>query len=123
MISGGVNARSEAVVQLQVRGPGGIALNVDTVVDSGFSGALTLPAATVAALGLVRQSGSVAVLADGSVRPIEIYAAEVEWDSVWRPILVSAVGEEPLLGMRLLAGHELRIAIVPGGVVEISRLP
>jgi hypothetical protein len=47
----------------------------------------------------------------------------VEWNGGWRPVLVSAVGDEPLVGMRLLAGHELRIAVVPGGVVEITPLP
>jgi hypothetical protein len=33
------------------------------------------------------------------------------------------VGDEALVGMRLLAGHELRIAVVPGGAVEIAALP
>jgi hypothetical protein len=47
----------------------------------------------------------------------------VAWDGGWRPVLVSAVGAEALLGMRLLVGHELRIAVVPGGAVEISPLP
>jgi predicted aspartyl protease len=82
-----------------------------------------LPAATVTALGLVRQSSSGAVLADGSFRQFDVYAAEVEWDGVWRPVLVSAVGDEELLGMRLLAGHELRMKVVPGGSVEIAPLP
>src|SRR5947208_2023864 len=51
-----------------------------------------------------------------------LYAAEVAWGGGWRPLLVSAVGDEVLLGMRLLVGHELRIAVVPGGVVEITPL-
>jgi hypothetical protein len=33
------------------------------------------------------------------------------------------VGNEPLLGMRLLAGHKLVIEVVPGGLVEITPLP
>jgi hypothetical protein len=33
------------------------------------------------------------------------------------------VGAEVLLGMRLLADHELRIAVKPGGAVEITALP
>ena len=62
-----------------------------------------------------RQSGGGAVLlADGLVQQFDIYAAEVAWDGGWRPVLVSAVGTEALLGMRLLAGHELRMAVVPG---------
>jgi predicted aspartyl protease len=95
VILGVVNARIEAIVCLRVRGPGGFHLDVDAVVDSGFTASLTLPMTTVVALGLVRQSSGGAVLADGAV----------------------------LLGMRLLAGHELRMAVVPGGAVEITPLP
>ena len=123
MIRGAVNARGEAVVPLRVRGPGGAERDVDAVVDSGFTASLTLPVAVVAALGLARQSGGGAVLADGSVRQFDIYAAEVAWTGGWRPVLVSAVGDEVLLGMRLLAGHELRIAVLPCGAVEITPLP
>jgi clan AA aspartic protease len=123
VIAGVVNARHEAVVRLRVRGPGGSELDVDTVIDSGFTASMTLPAMTVAALGLTRQSVGGAVLADGSVRQFEIYAGEVEWNGGWRPVLVSAIGDEALLGMRLLAGHELPIEVVSGGVVEITPLP
>lgn len=123
MIAGVVNARHEAVVRLRLRGAGGLEVDLESVIDSGFSGSLALPPTTVAALGLARQSGGSAVLADGSVRQFEIYAAEVEWNGGWRPVLVSAVGDEALLGMRLLAGNELRIAVVPGGAVEITPLP
>jgi clan AA aspartic protease len=123
MMRGLVNTRHEAVVQLRVRGPSGQELDVETVIDSGFNASLTLPATIVASLGLARQSGGGAVLADGSVRQFDIYAADVEWNGGWRQVLVSAVGDEALVGMRLLARHELRIEVVPGGVVEITPLP
>jgi predicted aspartyl protease len=76
----------------------------------------------VAALGLERKSDGQAVLGDGTVRQFDIFAAEVEWDGVWKAVLVSGVGAEPLVGMPLLAGHELRVEVVPGGAVEITRL-
>jgi hypothetical protein len=38
-------------------------------------------------------------------------------------VLVSAVSDEVLIGLRLLANHELRIAVVPGGAVAITPLP
>jgi clan AA aspartic protease len=98
MIRGVVNVRREAVVRLRVRGPVGVELAVDAIVDSGFTSSLTLPATIVTSLGLVRQSGSSAVLADGSIRQFDICAAEVEWDGAWRAVLVSAMGNEPLLG-------------------------
>jgi clan AA aspartic protease len=123
MIRGVVNARHEAVVRLRVRGPGGVESDVDVIVDSGFTASLTLPVTMVTALGLARQSGGTAVLADGSVRQFDIWAAEVAWGGTWRAVLVSTVGNEPLLGMRLLAGHKLVVEVVPGGLVEILLLP
>jgi clan AA aspartic protease len=123
MIRGQVSARREAIVRLRVRGPSGSELDVDTVVDTGFTASLTLPAALVATLGLIRQSGGSAVLADGSIRLFDIYTAEVAWDGGWRPVSVSAVGDEALLGMRLLTNHALHIEVEPGGVVEITPLP
>ncbi len=123
MIQGVVNARHEAIVRLQVRGPGGVESEVDSIVDSGFTSSLTLPMAMVTALDLARQSGGTAVLADGSVRSFDIFAAEVLWNGTWRAVLVSAVGNESLTGMRLLAGHKLVVEVVPGGSVEINPLP
>ena len=123
MILGKVNARSEAVVRLRVRGPKGIESALDIVVDSGFSSSLTLPAATVTALGLVKHSSGNAILADGTVCRYEIYAAEVEWDGTWRTVLAYGLGGEPLLGMRLLAGYEFRMEVKTGGPVQITALP
>jgi clan AA aspartic protease len=123
MIRGTVNARLEALLRLRVRGPGGAELDMDAVVDSGFTSSLTLPSAALASLGLARQSGGSVVLGDGSIRSFDVYAAEVEWDGNWRPVLVSVIGGEVLVGMRLLAGHALRVAVVPGGAVEIEPLP
>jgi len=105
VIRGTVNLRREAIVPMRLRGPGGAERDVDAVVDSGFTASLTLPATVIAILGLVRQTGGGAVLADGSVLQFDIYAAEVAWGGGWRPVLVSSVGDEVLLGMRLLAGH------------------
>lgn len=123
MIRGAVNARREAVATLRVRGPTGIEAIIEAVIDTGFSAALTLPTATITDLELIRFSAGSAVLADGSSRPFDIYAAEVEWDGAWRSVLVSAVGIAPLLGMGILAGSELRIEVVLGGGVEITPLP
>ena len=43
MIAGVVNARHEAVVRLRVRGPAGPELDVDTVIDSGFTASYDAP--------------------------------------------------------------------------------
>jgi clan AA aspartic protease len=123
MIQGVVNARLEATIRLRVRASDGSELDVEAVVDSGFTGSLTLPAAAITALDLAHQSGGRAVLADGSVQQVDVYAAEVDWDGSWRSVLVVELGGEALVGMRLLVGHELRVAVIPGGAVEITPLP
>ena len=122
MIRGVVNARTEAILRLKVIGPTGIEREVEAVIDTGFSGALVLPTATVAALKLVKRSGGTAILADGSVRHFDTYGAEVEWDGVLRGVVVSAVGTEALAGMVLLAGHKLTVNVEPGGEVEVQPL-
>jgi clan AA aspartic protease len=123
MIRGAVNAQLEAVIRLRVRGPVGAEVDLDAVIDTGFTASLTIPPTVAVALGLVRQSGGSAMLADGSVRPFDIYAAEVEWGGTWRPVLMWTVGEEVLAGMRLIAGHQLRVDAVPGGMVEVIPIP
>lgn len=123
MIRGVVNARLEAVVWLRVRGLAGAESGVEAVIDTGFTAALALPSTTIAALGLIHQSGGQAVLADGSIGTFDVYGAEVASGAGWRPALVWAVGDETLVGLKFLAGHELRMEVVRGGVVEITLLP
>ena len=98
-------------------------MDVDAVVDTGFTASMTLPSATIHHLALVGGPGSRARLGDGSVRLFDLYPAQVEWGGRWQPLIVSALGREPLVGMRLLAGHVLRIEVVPGGAVEITPMP
>lgn len=122
MIRGVVNARCEAVLKLRLRGPTGGESSIDAVVASGFTASPALPLAVISSLALARQSGGRAMLADGSVRQFDIFAADVEWSGEWRTVLVSAIGDEALVGMWLLRGFELRIGVVPGGTVEITPL-
>lgn len=123
MISGVVTASREPVIRLRVRGPAGAVADVDVVVDTGFTGALVLPSAVVAALGLPWKSGGTAVLADGSTHQTDYYEAELEWGQAWLSVLAMSVGPEALLGMRLLAGHRLIVEGSPGGSVEIVPWP
>lgn len=123
MIYGTVNARLETIVRLRVRGPSGAVADVNALLDTGFNASLTIPATVATALGLLFQSSGRALLADGATKPFDIYAAEVEWGGVWRPVLVWVVGDETLLGMGLLNGHQLRIEATVGGMAEITPLP
>jgi len=121
VIRGTVNANLEATFSLRLRGPTGTELDVDVVIDTGFSSTLTLPAKTVSALALVSQSVSRAIMANGTVQYYDTYVTDILWDGAWRPVLVwGGVGDETLLGMRLLSGNEIHIDVKPGGSVTIE---
>lgn len=122
MMTGTVNGNNEAILPLRVMGPAGSAV-VAAVIDTGFSGYLTLPTALAAALGLVYVMRGASTLADGSTDDYDVYRVDVEWFGIARRVLASAVGVEVLLGMGLLAGCELRVEVVAGGAVEVRRLP
>ena len=81
MIQGLVNAALEAVVTLTVQGPTGQSREIEAVIDTGFSGFLTLPTALVGELGLPYQYRSRAILADGSEAFFHVYDVTVLWDS------------------------------------------
>src|SRR5437870_3946166 len=121
MITSAVRS-DEARIRLEVKGRGGQVQEVEAVIDSGYTGALTLPPALIATLGLRWQSVDRATLADGSTCVFQVYVGKLVWDGKVRTILVDEADADSLVGMRLLRGHELKMQIRAGGKVTIKRL-
>lgn len=86
------------------------AVAIEVWIDTGFTGDLVLPQATIDALAL-RQSGSVdAILADGSEIELKTYTCFINWFGEERRLeVVANDGDYPLLGVGLLLGLELRV--------------
>lgn len=120
MIIGVVNELSEARVRLNLYGPTGARREVLALVDTGYSGALMVPETLIAELGLLKRAAGRATLADGSQCRFETYGAIVEWEGSPRGVVVSAIGDDPLIGMKLLAGHRLTVEVEFGGKVQIE---
>ena len=123
MIEGRVNARLEATVAVDVKGPGGRSGLVEAVIDTGYSEFLTLPPAHVSDLGLPHRARSKVVLANGAQEFFDFYDAEMVWDGQLIAVVVGAAEVAPLVGMSLLEGHELRIEARNDGRVLIESLP
>ncbi len=123
MITGTVNARLEILIRVPIRNATGHEQEVEAILDTGFTGSLTLSSALIASLSLPWRSRGNAVLANGNVEQFDIYAATVLWDGRPRQILVQAIDTAPLLGMALLAGYDLRVRVVVGGGVQIEAIP
>jgi clan AA aspartic protease len=122
MIAGVVNANLEAIIRVAVRDASRASHDIDALVDTGFNGSLTLPQRLIEALGLQWYTRATITLANGAEEEVDVYAATVIWNGVPRRILVEATDTEPLLGMRLLLRHSLRIEVVDGGNVLIEAM-
>jgi len=123
MITGTVNANLEATVPLVVVGTRPHQRQVEAVVDTGFTGYLTLPPSIIAALQLTWLGREQGILADGSVDNFDVYRGAVIWNGQPRAVEIEAVNAEPLVGMALLERHSLRIDVIRGGAVSIKSLP
>ncbi len=122
MIVGQVNSEREAIVELVVVGNNNLAKTIHAVIDTGYTGFLTLPPTLTLELQLTWYMQQQGMLGDGSVRLFNVYEASIIWDGQERAIEVNEADADCLVGMGLMEGYELVIRNVPGGVVTLSSL-
>ena len=120
MIVGHV-ANRRAFVSLRVGGPTGEA-DIEFVLDTGYTGTLTLPLDACSALGLTFVRTQPAGLADGSRIMLDVHRASVAWDTEHREMEVLAMDNAPLVGMTALEDSDVRLQIVEGGIVTVGVL-
>ncbi len=122
MISGSVNADREPVVRICVHDVNGQEHEYAAIVDTGFTGWLTLPRDLITALGLSWKELGAATLADGSQILFDVYEATVVWDGRVVAIPVDESDSEPLIGMALMDSFRILIEDMDGGSVQIARM-
>lgn len=122
MITGEVNADLEPTIPMVVRGTNGEEHQISAVIDTGFTGYLTLPSAMVTILDLEWLSLEDALLGDGSIHSFDVYRATVIWDGEAREVEVNLTETGPLIGMAMLFRNTLHIEAVIGGLVRIVSL-
>src|SRR5262245_42134721 len=111
----GIVQRREALIRLMVRGPSGRQQEIEAVVDSGYTGWLTLPPVVITNLDLRWQTFGRGILADGSVSAFDVYQAKVVWDGRVRAVFADEFTATPLIGMALLRGYEYKMHVRAGG--------
>ncbi len=122
MIQGVVNAAYEAVVTLPLQDPEGRTRDIEAVVDTGYSGFLTLSPELVDELELPFAYMGQAFLANDAEVDFDVHYVTVLWDGQLRDIEADATGSTPLVGMLLLDGHSLNIEVESGGRVVIQAM-
>jgi clan AA aspartic protease len=110
----------EAILPLTVVGRSGVRAEVEASVDTGFTGSLCLPLDIVRSLSAPFVGRGVAVLADGSTVETSYHRVRVLWHGRERAIQALVTKGGPLVGMTLLRGSVLTIAVSPGGEVTIE---
>ncbi len=122
MISGKITESLEATVSFTVGTREGLMQEVEAIIDTGFTGYLTLSSSAIESLELPWLCREQGMLADGQLHIFDVYAATLTWDGRERIVEVEAADVEPLIGMSLLAGNKLTLEVRSGGSVMIERL-
>jgi clan AA aspartic protease len=123
MITGLVNVYGEAMLRIVVGDLETRRIVVDALIDTGYTGYLTLPLSIIELLDLPWRGSEEGVLADGSTHMFDVYSATIIWDGEYQTIKVNESDTESLLGVGLLYGYELCIQTINGGAVTIKALP
>ena len=110
----------EPRVEINIAGHDRVFRSEEAVVDTGFTGWLTLPAATIERLGLTYYGQRPANQAAGDAEMFDIYSALVWWHGAPRPVPVHRAEGTPLIGMGLLNGSRLTVDSWEGGDVVIE---
>jgi clan AA aspartic protease len=129
MMTGAVTSRLEAVLNVHVQGPDGRSETLPAVIDTGFSGFITLPPDLIAQMGLTFAGPDRFVLADGNEALVRAFDATVVWNGRPRRVLAHEANTDALIGMALLRSTRLTMDTVEDGplrrraVTECLRIP
>jgi clan AA aspartic protease len=121
MMQGYVNKNYEATLLVVIRNHDKLK-SVNAVIDTGFTGFLSLPSKIITELDLPWSYRDRGTLGDGSEVLFDIYDAVAIWDGQARDIEVNAAETDPLIGMSLLRGYRLQVDTIEGGLVVITDL-
>jgi clan AA aspartic protease len=122
MMQGIVGQNCEATVRLVVGNADSQRQMIDAVIDTGFTGFLTLPFSVLANLNLRAYRREEGILGDGSTCIFDVYRGLVIWDGELRRIDINESNTEPLVGMSLLYGYRMQLDAIEGGAVTIQAL-
>jgi clan AA aspartic protease len=122
MIHGVVSRNREATISLVIVNENRQTKLINAVIDTGYTGYLSLPSEIITELNLSWTGIDRGTLGDGSEVTFEVYAAKVIWDGEYRDIPINEAETDPLVGISLLYGYDLHIQTIEGGDVIIKLL-
>jgi clan AA aspartic protease len=121
-MQGIVDQNCEAIIRLLVGNADSQRQTIDAVIDTGFTGFLTLPFSVLTDLNLRAYRREEGILGDGSTCIFDVYRGFILWDGELRRIDINESDTEPLVGMSLLYGYRMQLDAIEGGPVTIQAL-
>jgi clan AA aspartic protease len=122
MMRGIVSPSCEAMIRFAIGNKNGQLQTIEAVIDTGYTGFLSVPSEIIVILNLPWTGIDRVTLGDGSETTFEVYAGRIIWDGEYQDIPINESETDPLVGMSLLYGYDLRIQTVIGGIVTIEEL-
>jgi clan AA aspartic protease len=122
MMQGIVDQNCEATIRLVVGNADSQRQMIDAVIDTGFTGFLTLPFSVLVSLNLRAYRREEGTLGDGSTCIFDVYRGLVIWDGELQQIDINESETTPLVGMSLLYGYRMQLDAIEGGTVKIQSL-
>jgi len=122
MMTGDVTAQRKAVLSLTIRMTDGKEYAYEGVIDTGYTGSLTLPPELISALGLRWYRYGSAILADGNRIQFNVYKTVVIWDGQPSTITIDEMDANSLIGMSLMYGYELTLRVLYGATFTLQRI-
>ena len=120
MIRGELTDRLQPIIALEISTGDGQFQPVDTLMDTGFSGYMTLPPDRVARLGLEHVELIPVVLAGDRQTQVSAHKGYVNWFGRELRIDVLAMEGQPLIGMKLLEDCKITLHVRSGAEVVIE---
>lgn len=121
MTTGFFTSTGEPALSLQAIGPDG-SRSFEAIIDTGFTGELTLPSDWIEELGLPYAGVEEMMLADGRFRDTAMYDGHVIIDEEAYEVVIAEAPTVPLVGTNLLRGFSLYIEFEANGRVEVEPL-
>ena len=111
---------NEFLFPLLLRNPEGEELEVQAVLDTGFTGYLVLPTDTIRQLALRQEDTEEVSLGDGSITLFSVHEVIVVWDDEPRNVTALGADGDILIGVQLLRGSVTVLEAVDGGEITIE---
>ena len=122
MISGKVIGNQKALIPVDIMDDSGRPRSIEFVLDTGFTGYLTLPIESIQQLGLPSVGHRTFELANGELFDFQVYIGSASWHGRPTDVLVLRSDSVPLLGMTLLWGSRVTVDALTDGDVSVEEL-